>query len=83
MDINTNPRSQSDEIHLNTRSIRNKTEYLSNLVESFHIACFSETHLDREIDSRYLKLDSFDEPIRNDRIINVGGIMVIYPAFKV
>ena len=65
-----------DILHLNTRSIRNKLEYLSNLVESFHIACFSETHLDRDVDSNNLILTGFDEPIRNDRNSNGGGVMI-------
>ena len=52
MDIHTNPGPEPNEIHsldiihLNTRSIRNKLDYLSNVVASFQIACFSETHLD-------------------------------------
>lgn len=82
MDIHENPGPAFGEIysldiiHLNTRSIRNKIEYLSNLVESCQIACFSETHLDTDIDSNNLKFDGFDEPIRKDRNRNGGGIMV-------
>ena len=61
-------------VHLNTSSKTNKTEYLSNLVELFHIACFSETHLDREIDHviSSLKLDGFDEPIRKTEPVTVA-----------
>lgn len=82
MDVHTNPGPSMDEIysldiiHLNTRSIRNKVDYLSNLVESFQIACFSETHLDAETESSSLILDGFDEPLRKDRNRNGGGIMV-------
>ena len=82
MDIQENPGPVSegnyslDIIHLNTRSIRNKIDYLSNLVESCQIACFSETHFDTDIDSNDLKFDGFDEPIRKDRNRNGGGIMV-------
>ena len=82
MDIEENPGPESegiyslDILHLNTRSIRNKLEYLSNLVEFFHIACFSETHLDRDVDSNNLILTGFDESIRNDRNSNGGGVMV-------
>lgn len=65
-----------DIIHLNTRSIRNKIDYLSNLVESCQIACFNETHLDTDIDSNNLKFDGFDEPISKDRNRNWGRIMV-------
>ena len=69
MDIQENPGPVSegnyslDIIHLSTRSIRNKIDYLSNLVESCQIACFSETHLDTDIDSNDLKFDGFDKPI--------------------
>ena len=82
MDIHTNPGPISDEIHsldiihLNTRSIRNKIDYLSNLVESFQVACFSGTHLDADIDSNNLELDGFDDPLQKDRTRNGGGIMV-------
>ena len=82
MDIQENPGPESHEvysldiIHLNTRIIRNKIDYLSNLVESCQIACFSETHLDTDIDSNDLKFDGFDKPIRKDRNRNGGGIMV-------
>ena len=86
MDIQENPRPVSegnyslDIIHLNTRSIRNKIDYLSNLVESCQIACFSETHLDTDIDSNDLKFDGFDDPIRNVRNRNGGGIRVFMPS---
>ena len=75
MAIEENPGPESegiyslDILHLNTRSIRNKLEYLSNLVESFHIARFSETHLGRDVDSNNLILTGFDEPIRNDKTV--------------
>ena len=68
MDIHLNPRPDSDGIHsldiihLNTRSIRNKLEFLPNLVKSFQIACFTETHLDADVSSRNLILEGFDEP---------------------
>ena len=82
MDIHKNPGPTSNEIHsldiihLNTRSIRNKIDSLSNLVDSFHIACFSETHLDTEIASNSLIFDGFDVPLRKDRTRNGGGIML-------
>ena len=50
MDIHTNLGPISDEIysfdivHLNTRSTRNKIDYLSNLVERFQVARLSEMH---------------------------------------
>ena len=82
MDSHSNPGPESNEIHsldiihLNTSSIRNKLGYLSNVVDSFQIACFSETHLDADIDSSNLNIEGFDKPLRKDRTRNGGGIMV-------
>ena len=82
MDIHSNSGPNSDGIHslsivhLNTSSIRNKLEFLPNLVESFQIACFTETHLDADVSSSNLILESFDEPLRKDRTHYGGGILV-------
>ena len=48
-----------DKLHLNTRSIRNKLNYISNLSESYQVLCFSETHLDDTIDSSSLIIERF------------------------
>ena len=78
MDVHSNPEPDSDGIHsldivhLNTRSIRNKLD----LVESFQIAYFTETHLDAGVSSSNLILEGFDEPLRKDRTRNGGGILV-------
>ena len=56
--------------------MRNNNEYLSGLFESFHIACFSETHSDTAKDSGGPKLEVFDKRIRRDRTRNDGGRMV-------
>ena len=80
MDILSNPGPESNKIHslyiihLNTRSIRNKLDYLSNIVDSFQIACFSETHLGADIDSSNLNIE--DKPLRKNRTRNGGGIIV-------
>ena len=66
-----------DGVHLNARSIRNKLNHLSKVVESFqiHEACYRETHLDNDIDS--ISFLGFDEPIREDRTRN-GGRIIVY-----
>ena len=57
MDIEMNPGPKMTDIraldifNLNTRSIRNKIEYIKNIVDDYHILCFSETHLDDSVDS--------------------------------
>ena len=82
MDVHPNPgptpsdNSSLDILHLKTRSIRYKLEYLSDLSESYHILCFSETHLDASVDTSSLAVEGFDTPIRKDRTRNGGGIMV-------
>ena len=82
MDVHPNPgptpsdNSSLDILHLNTRSIRYKIEYLSVLLESYHILCFSETHLDANVDTSSQAKEGFDTPIRKDRTRNGGGIMV-------
>ena len=38
-----------DVLHLNTRGIRNNLDYIENIAESFHIMCFSQTHLDASV----------------------------------
>ncbi|MEW8548488.1 MAG: reverse transcriptase family protein [Candidatus Thiodiazotropha sp.] len=62
--------------HLNTRSVRNKLDYISDITDSFNILCFSETHLDNSIQSEALMIYGYDTPIRKDRTCNGGGVMV-------
>ena len=84
MDVHPNPGpsptktsvNSLDVLHLNTRSIRKKMDYIENIAESFHILCFSETHLDTSVTTNNLLLDGFDEPFRKDRSNNGGGIMI-------
>lgn len=82
LDIELNPGTNLfdvkslDIFHLNTRCIRYKIEYINDLVDNFHILCFSETHLDNNIDSESIQLHGFDLPIRRDRSHNSGGVMI-------
>ena len=52
MDIHPNPGTSTSEthtldiFHLYTRSVRNKLDHLSDINDSYHVLCFSETHLD-------------------------------------
>ena len=83
MDIHPNPGPNNTDtihtlyiLHLNTRSIRNNMNSISDLPESYQILCFSETHLDDTIDSSSLQIEGFDTPLRKDRTRNGGGAMV-------
>ena len=82
MDIHSNPGPSSTDIntldicHLNTRSIRNKIDYIQGLTKSYHILCFSKTHLDDNFDTFSLNFEGYNEPIRKDRTHDGGGVMV-------
>ena len=82
MDVHPNPGPSTSEthtldiFHLNTRSVRNKLDHLSDMVDSYHILCFSETHLDNSVDSSNLLIEGFDESIRKDRTQHGGGVMI-------
>ena len=83
MDIHPNPGPNNadtvhtlDILHLNTRSSRNKLNYISDLSESYQSFCFSETHLDDTIDSSSLIIEGFDTLLRKDRTRNGGGVMI-------
>lgn len=86
MDIELNPGPNMSDIktrdifHLNTRSIRKKIEYLNNIVDEFHILCFSETHLDNNIDSASMNIPGFDTPLGKDRTHNGRGVMIYMPS---
>ena len=80
MDVELNPGSLSADVnsldifHFNTRRIRNKIDYLSNIVDSYQILCLSETPLEPNIHSNTLLFEGFDSPIREDRTHN-GGVV--------
>ena len=40
------------------------------------ILCFRETHLDNTVDADSLRIEGYDEPLRKDRMLNGGGVMV-------
>ena len=52
--------------HLNTRSIRNKSNSICNIAEQYHILCFCETHLDPNFPTSNSILDEFNHPERKD-----------------
>lgn len=87
MNIEQNPGlSQSDInsldiFHLSTRSIHYKIDYIKDLADSYHILCFSETHLDAPVDSSSFLFPGFASPIRKDRSQNVGGVMIYVSSF--
>ena len=63
-------------LHCNTRSIRNKLDYIRDNFLDFEILCFTETHLDFTVPTDTILLsDSYDTPYRKDRTNHGGGIL--------
>ena len=63
--------------NVNIRSVRNKMEFLQTFSEDFDIILITESHLDKNIGSNDIQLESFNNPERKDRT-NAGGGLLIY-----
>jgi hypothetical protein len=62
--------------HLNIRSLRNKTDFVIDLVDEYQILCFTETHLDENYPNNKLLIPGFSEPYRLDRNMFGGGVAI-------
>ena len=67
-DIETNPgplithKNEADclsILHLNTRSIRHKLDYIKENFLDFDVLCFTETHLTNDVTNEYVELEGF------------------------
>ena len=67
--------------HSNIRSLRNKINYISDIIEDFDIVFFTETHLDYLIPNVNIKCEGFETPIRKDRNSSDGGIILYYKNY--
>ena len=64
-------------LHCNIRSIRNKLDYIIDNFCDFECLCFTETHLDDNVDNSQISLTSdYGIPYRKDRTNHGGGILV-------
>lgn len=77
---NLNSSENSDSLsvlHLNIRSIRNKLEYIKEMLTDFNILCFTETHLSPEISNDDLFIEGF-QPIsfRKDLSPHSSGLLI-------
>jgi exonuclease III len=63
-------------LHLNIRSIRNKTEYIDAHFSDFDILCFTETHLDGSVDNNSINLEHYNKPYRKDVSAHSSGILI-------
>ena len=69
-------------VHANIRSLRNKLNYVTDIVEDFDIIFFlPEAHLDNSISDADIRLSGFEVPIRRDRNCSGGGIILYYKSF--
>ena len=82
-DVETNPGPQPDVnrrisiMQLNIRSIRNKIDSISEHFSDFDIICFTETHLDANIQNQNLEIESHDSTMyRSDLSAHSGGLLV-------
>ncbi|CAC5404095.1 unnamed protein product [Mytilus coruscus] len=62
--------------HGNIRSLRNKLNYITDIIEDFDIVFFTESHLDINVTDLDISLLGFETPVRKDRNANGGGIII-------
>ncbi|CAC5399737.1 unnamed protein product [Mytilus coruscus] len=67
--------------HGNIRSLRNKLNYITDIIEDFDIVFFTESHLDINVTDLDISLLGFETPVRKDRNANGGGIIMYYKSF--
>ena len=63
-------------LQLNIRSIRNKLDFIKDNFMDSNILCFTETHLDINIQTDFLHIPDYSEPYRKDRNCHGGGILM-------
>jgi hypothetical protein len=73
-------RKQNLAYHGNIKSLRNKINYITNLIEEFDIVFFTETHLNNQITDDDIAISGFDVPFRKDRNSHGGGIFMYHKS---
>ncbi|CAC5400696.1 unnamed protein product [Mytilus coruscus] len=59
--------------HCNIRSLRNKLNYIADIIEDYDVVFFTETHLDSNITDDDISIMGFQVPVRKDRNSHGGG----------
>ena len=67
--------------HCNIRSLRNKLNYIIDIIDEFDIVFFTETHLNESFLHSDIYLPDFEFPVRKDRNSNGGGIIMYYKNY--
>jgi hypothetical protein len=59
---------QDNKIQKSTKlCLRNKLNYIADIIEEFDIVFFTETHLDNQVLDSDIIIDGFETPSRKDR----------------
>ena len=74
----TNTPKEMSIIHINSRSLRNKMDFLETEVKSHDIITISETWLSEEIENNAIRLNGYQPPVRNDRPNDPHGGVAVY-----
>ena len=80
-DVKQNPGPPVDAelsiFHLNSRSMRQKVDYIESICNEADIICLTETHLDENIKNQEIYIEGYCEmPFRKDRNSSGGGVIV-------
>ncbi|VDI64431.1 Hypothetical predicted protein [Mytilus galloprovincialis] len=67
--------------HCNIRSLRNKLNYIADIIEDYDVVFFTETHLDSNITDYDISIMGFETPVRKDRNSHGGGIIMYFKNY--
>ncbi|CAC5374903.1 unnamed protein product [Mytilus coruscus] len=67
--------------HCNIRSLRNKLNYIADIIEDYDVVFFTETHLDSNITDDDISIMGFQVPVRKDRNSHGGGIIMYFKNY--
>ena len=64
----------------NIRSLRNKLNYIADIIEEFDIVFFTETHLDNQVLDNDVIIEGFETPSRKNRDSRECGIITYHKS---
>ncbi|VDI72936.1 Hypothetical predicted protein [Mytilus galloprovincialis] len=67
--------------HCNIESLRNKLNYIADIIEDYDVVFFTETHLDSNITDYDISIMGFETPVRKDRNSHGGGIIMYFKNY--
>jgi hypothetical protein len=66
--------------HCNIRSLRNKLNYIADIIEEFDIVLFTEIHLDNQVLDSDIIIEGFEAPSRKNRDSRGGEIITYHKS---